>query len=78
MKSELHLQHSEWFVKLKTDTSFDMTSVDLTFHNDGGKFKFRMMESDATALALFILDNTDYWDKPNQLTYYKTDNQLQS
>ena len=65
MKSELHLQHSEWFVKLKTDTSFDMTSVDLTFHNDGGKFKFRMMESDATALALWILDNTQ-----NSETYY--------
>jgi bifunctional DNase/RNase len=84
MKSEIHLQDSEWFVKFKTTEDFGMTSANLTFHNDGGKFKFRMMESDAIALALFILDNTKYYIDEHytgsnaNVTYYTTDNQLQS
>jgi len=75
MKSELHLQDSEWFVKLKTDTIDDSTTADLTFHNDGGKFKFRMMETDAVALALFILDNTKYYVgnyTESNVAYYDT------
>ena len=59
MKPEIQLTGSDWFVKLKVSHDFGLSSADLIFHNDGGKFTFRMMESDARDLANFILENTN-------------------